>query len=175
MIYLNYLGFYKLNSMSIKELQKEILNGNKGEIFYWALKCNRLDVIKLIDHSIIYTYVDKIINVDIVAELGYFDMLIWLYDNTMYNFTCKAIHLAAANGYIKIVQFLYNNIVFKSELNIHIINAIISAAKNSNIEIVKWLYYNTDTFPSTKYIIENACLYKSTPLLNWLKDEVCLR
>lgn len=173
MIYLSYLGYDNINNMSFEELQKEIINGNTCEIWYWALKYNRLDIIKSMYTNV--TLSDGIM--DIVAEYGHIDMLVWLHNNIKDCFSTKAIHLAAAKGHLEVVQFLYNNLAFYSTIDLEkdLNNAINDAAKNGHLEVIKWLYYNTDVNVSDPLNIQNAYFFQQKHVLNWLEDEVCLR
>lgn len=177
MNYLIFLGYDKINSMSMEELEKEIICGNMniGELWCWALKYNCLDIIKAFSSKID----DCPGSIDIVAEHGHLDMLKWLYDNRKEYFTLRAIELAAANGHLKVVQFLYNNLACNTNVNFgieyHLKNAVNDAAKNGHLDIIKWLYYNTGVNVTDPHHIQNAYFFNRKDVLNWLEDEICGR
>lgn len=177
MLYFAFIGFDRLNSMSFEELHKEIIDGNMGigEVWCWALKCGRLDIVKGLSSK-----VEECPGlIEIVAENGHLEMLTWLYNNRNEYYTGRAIYLAAANGHLEVLQFLYNNLSYLSSLNFggenHINNAINAAASNGHLSVVKWLYYNTDVIITDPMIVEKAKFHNHTRVANWLEDEVCGR
>lgn len=168
MLYFGFIGFERLNSMTAEELYKEIIDGNMGiaEVWCWALKYNRLDIIK----GLSYKVEECPGLIEIVAEHGHLEMLIWIYDNRNEYYTDRAIYLAAANGNLDIVQFLYENLAYTTHLNLE--DAISIAANNGHLNVVKWLYYNTDIRITDPLIVEKAKFHNHYHVVNWLEDNV---
>lgn len=177
MIYFSFIGFERLNGMGIEEMNKEIIDGNLciADIWYWALKSGRLDIVKELSSRI-----EECPGLlEIVAENGHLEMLKWLYDNRKEYYSGRALVLAASNGHFECMKWLYNNSSSIGRLNSGIENpfskAITMAAGYGHLNIVKWLYYNTEVYILDPFVLETAKIQNHTKVVNWLENEVCGR
>jgi hypothetical protein len=171
-----YFDFQGFDRMSIEDMFTEISNTNSniniGQLWLWAIQFNHFHIVKELSSKI----GDCPGLIDIVAEYGYLEMLIWLFDNRKENYTGRAIHLAASKGHLLVVQFLYNNLS-SSQIGLenHLYNALNDAVRNGHFEVVKWLYYNTNVILEVYTVIEIARFYSHINIINWLTNEVCGR
>ncbi len=169
-----YFNFHGLDKLSIEELFTKIstLNLNIGQLWLWAIEFNHLHIVKALSPKI--GPCPGLI--DIVAEHGHIEMLIWMYNNRKENYTGRAIHVAASNGHLEVVKFLYNNLSnFHYNLENHLYNAYNDSIINGHLQVLQWLYYNTDVVYDLISITPIAIFYRHTDIIYWLKNEVCGR
>ncbi len=74
---------------------------------------------------------------DMAAENGHLEIVIWLHENRKEGCTIKAMDMAAKNGHLDVVKWLHFN--RKEGCTTW---AMDFAAKNGHLEVVKWLHEN---------------------------------
>jgi hypothetical protein len=164
----NFFEFQNIDNMTDEEL---LTNENIGKIWIHAIETNKIHIVKRIS--------SKIGNcpglIDIAAELGHIEMIIWLLDNRKEKYNGRAIHLAAANSHTQVVDFLYNNLSYRDGVEIHLCKALNDAVTYGHLEVIKWIYYNTNIYIDSSIMIPLARFCKHSNVVNWLSNEICGR
>ncbi|EFA81174.1 hypothetical protein PPL_06011 [Heterostelium album PN500] len=140
---------------------------SSAEVYHEAVSSSNIELLKYLkEKNVVYTDVGtwSAALMDVAAERGNLEILIWLNDNRIGSCTNAAIAKAAANGNLKIIQWLHHNRTEGCAPD-----AIDKASANGHLNIVQWLYHNrTEGFTSDS--MDKAAKNGYLDVIKWLNQ-----